>query len=78
MAYTLEQLNAAPANEAARMLTGLYEHSDWIAEQALDGDAGGVILRRVVDGSGRSRAFINGHAATLAQLREWHRQSLTS
>ena len=35
MAYTLEQLNAAPANEAARMLTGLYEHSDWIAEQAL-------------------------------------------
>lgn len=43
---------------------------DWIAEQALDGDAGGVMLRRVVDGSGRSRAFINGHAATLAQLRE--------
>ena len=35
MAYTLEQLNASPANEAARMLTGLYEHSDWIAEQAL-------------------------------------------
>ncbi len=35
MAYTLEQLNAAPLQEAARMLTGLYEHSDWIAEQAL-------------------------------------------
>ena len=35
MAYTLEQLNAATADEAARMLTGLYEHSDWIAEQAL-------------------------------------------
>ncbi len=35
MAYTLEQLNAAPLKEAARMLTGLYEHSDWIAEQAL-------------------------------------------
>ncbi len=35
MAYTLAQLNAAPADEAARMLSGLYEHSDWIAEQAL-------------------------------------------
>jgi N-carbamoyl-L-amino-acid hydrolase len=35
MAYTLEQLNAAPLKEAALMLTGLYEHSDWIAEQAL-------------------------------------------
>jgi N-carbamoyl-L-amino-acid hydrolase len=35
MAYTLEQLNAAPLKEAALMLTGLYEHSDWIAEKAL-------------------------------------------
>ncbi|MDI9331240.1 MAG: 2-oxo-4-hydroxy-4-carboxy-5-ureidoimidazoline decarboxylase [Alphaproteobacteria bacterium] len=35
MAYTLEQLNAAPTPEAARMLSGLYEHSDWISEQAL-------------------------------------------
>jgi len=42
----------------------------WLSEQALDGDPGGVLLRRVVDGSGRSRAFINGHAATLVQLRE--------
>jgi DNA repair protein RecN (Recombination protein N) len=43
---------------------------DWIAEQALDGDADSVLLRRVVDSSGRSRAFVNGHVATLAQLRE--------
>ena len=35
MAYTLEQLNAAQADEAARMIAGLYEHSDWIAERAL-------------------------------------------
>lgn len=35
MPYTLDQLNAAPAPEAARMLDGLYEHSPWIAEQAL-------------------------------------------
>jgi N-carbamoyl-L-amino-acid hydrolase len=35
MPYTLEQLNAATPNQAAQMLTGLYEHSDWIAEKAL-------------------------------------------
>lgn len=42
----------------------------WLAEQALSEDDGTVLLRRTVDGSGRSKAFINGHAATLAQLRE--------
>ena len=35
MALTLEQLNSASTEEAARMLDGLYEHSPWIAEQAL-------------------------------------------
>jgi DNA repair protein RecN (Recombination protein N) len=48
----------------------------WLDEQAFsasaaDGQHGGtVMLRRVVDANGRSRAFINGTAATLAQLRE--------
>lgn len=48
----------------------------WLDEQALgttgdDGHHGAtVMLRRVVDANGRSRAFINGTAATLAQLRE--------
>ncbi|MEM5454347.1 DNA repair protein RecN [Paraburkholderia phytofirmans] len=48
----------------------------WLDEQALgttgdDGHHDGtVMLRRVVDANGRSRAFINGTAATLAQLRE--------
>ncbi len=32
---TLEQLNAAPHAQACTMLDGLYEHSPWIAEQAL-------------------------------------------
>jgi DNA repair protein RecN (Recombination protein N) len=44
--------------------------ASWIDEHDLAGDAGGVILRRSIDGSGRSRCFINGHAVTLAQLRE--------
>jgi N-carbamoyl-L-amino-acid hydrolase len=33
---TLHQINTLPRAEAAALLTGLYEHSDWIAEQALD------------------------------------------
>ncbi len=44
----------------------------WLDEHALaspDGD-NVVMLRRVVDSGGRSRAFINGTPATLAQLRE--------
>lgn len=43
---------------------------DWLAEHGLEGDAGVLILRRTVDRSGRSRCFINGRAATLAQARE--------
>jgi DNA repair protein RecN (Recombination protein N) len=51
----------------------------WLDEQALgspgaaaadDPHGSTVMLRRVVDANGRSRAFINGTAATLAQLRE--------
>ena len=42
----------------------------WLAEQELASDEGGCMLRRVIDASGRSRGFINGRAATLAQLRE--------
>jgi DNA repair protein RecN (Recombination protein N) len=43
---------------------------DWLREQALEGDQNRLLLRRVVDRNGRSRAFINGHAATVNQLRE--------
>jgi DNA repair protein RecN (Recombination protein N) len=42
----------------------------WIAEREFEGDAGAMLLRRTIDRTGRSRCFINGHAATLAQLRE--------
>ncbi len=35
MPLTLEQLNSASPEDAARMLDGLYEHSPWIAQQAL-------------------------------------------
>ncbi len=36
MALTLEQLNSASREQAAQLLDGLYEHSPWIAEQALN------------------------------------------
>ncbi len=42
----------------------------WIAEREFEGDAGAVLLRRTIDRSGRSRCFVNGHATTLAQLKE--------
>ncbi|MGF6599155.1 DNA repair protein RecN (Recombination protein N) [Paraburkholderia sp. GAS448] len=47
----------------------------WLDEQALGTDVDDphgstVMLRRVIDATGRSRAFINGTPATLAQLRE--------
>ncbi len=43
---------------------------EWLREQALEGDQNRLLLRRVVDRNGRSRAFINGHPATVNQLRE--------
>jgi DNA repair protein RecN (Recombination protein N) len=42
----------------------------FVEDAGLEGDPGRIILRRSIDRSGRSRCFINGHAATLAQLRE--------
>ena len=35
MSITLERINHAPLAEALELLDGLYEHSPWIAEQAL-------------------------------------------
>jgi len=42
----------------------------WLAGRDLAGDAGQVLLRRIVEADGRSRALVNGHPATVAQLRE--------
>ncbi len=51
-------------------IRGVPALAEWLAAQDLAGDEGMCLLRRVVDATGRSRAFINGHAATLQQLRE--------
>ena len=42
----------------------------WLDDNAFDVEDGVLLLRRVVDNSGRSKAFINGVTATISQLRE--------
>src|SRR5499426_436856 len=69
--------DAALVREGAERadLSAEFDFSDpafsrWLDQAELAGDPGSIILRRTIDRSGRSRCFINGHAATLAQLRE--------
>lgn len=42
----------------------------WLEEQELNTEENMILLRRVIDQAGRSKAYINGVAATSAQLRE--------
>ncbi len=42
----------------------------WLQENDLAGDDGVLLLRRVVEANGRSRAFVNGRSATAQQLKE--------
>ena len=51
-------------------LAGAAALEAWLAVNDLAGDADVCLLRRMIDVSGRSRAFLNGHSCTLAQRRE--------
>ncbi|HEX6612984.1 MAG TPA: DNA repair protein RecN [Rhodanobacteraceae bacterium] len=51
-------------------LAALPAARDWLTEQALDDEDSGCRLRRVIAAEGGSRAWINGRAASLAQLAE--------
>jgi DNA repair protein RecN (Recombination protein N) len=51
-------------------LERLPDVQQWLADGALEGDPGRLLLRRVVERGGRSRAFVNGTAATVQQLAE--------
>jgi DNA repair protein RecN (Recombination protein N) len=42
----------------------------WLQENDLAGDPGSLLLRRILETDGRSRAQVNGHPATVALLRE--------
>ena len=46
------------------------EAEQWLESNEFSTEEGGVLLRRVIDNAGRSKAFINGVAATATQLRE--------
>ena len=48
----------------------LPQLSTWLEAAGYVSDDGSLILRRVIDVGGRSRAFINGSAAPLSQLKE--------
>ena len=50
-------------------LAALPQVSQWLAANDFDADDE-LLLRRVVDAGGRSRAYINGSQATVQQLRE--------
>jgi DNA repair protein RecN (Recombination protein N) len=44
--------------------------ANWLDDAGFHSDDGRLLLRRSVDAQGKSRAWINGSAATVAQLRE--------
>ena len=48
---------------------GLPGLADWLADNDLAGDDDTLLLRRVVEAGGRSRAFVNGRPATAQQLK---------
>ncbi|MCD4486899.1 DNA repair protein RecN [Chromobacterium vaccinii] len=41
----------------------------WLTDNELSGDEDVLLLRRLIDRGGRSKSFVNGQAATLAQLK---------
>ncbi len=58
----------APRADISAVFDAPGAATDWLAEQALEGPE--LILRRVIDAQGRSKAWINGVPATLGQLRD--------
>ena len=63
--------DAARAEIAAEFdIAGLPQLAAWLDEAGFASDEGALILRRVIDAGGRSRAFINGSAAPLTQLKD--------
>ena len=60
---------AAKADITADFAVSPAGHA-WLEANEFGVDEGGALLRRVIDNAGRSKAFINGIAATAAQLRE--------
>jgi DNA repair protein RecN (Recombination protein N) len=62
---------ASKADIAAEF-TGEFDPAvvHWLEEHEFVAEEGQLLLRRVIDSSGRSKAFINGITATVSQLRD--------
>lgn len=60
---------AAKADITAEFAASV-ELDNWLAAHEFTSEDGSVLLRRVIDNAGRSKAFINGIAATATQLRD--------
>jgi DNA repair protein RecN (Recombination protein N) len=68
--FELRQLR--PGAERAELaaefdIDGRTPAATWLAELGLAGEGSNLLLRRTQDAQGRSRAWINGRPATLAQ-----------
>lgn len=50
-------------------ISALPKIENWLKTNELQGDPDTCLLRRIIDSSGRSRGFVNGHAVTLQQMR---------
>jgi DNA repair protein RecN (Recombination protein N) len=62
---------AARAEITAEFVIDDLPHlATWLDDGGYASDDGALILRRVIDAGGRSRAFINGSAAPLTQLKD--------
>jgi DNA repair protein RecN (Recombination protein N) len=66
---TMVREGAARADIAAEFAIG-PELEAWLRQNDLEGDPALLLLRRIVEVDGRSRAQINGHPATISLLRE--------
>ena len=70
---TVVREKAAKADLSARFdLSGAPEAQAWLAEAEMqsDQDPDELLIRRVVDATGKSKSWINGQPATLTQLKE--------
>ena len=60
----------APRAEVSAEFDSPASLVNWLDDSGFSHDEPGLLLRRTVDAQGKSRAWINGSAATVAQLRE--------
>ena len=70
------RLEGSPVREGASQarlsarFDAVPEAAQWLKNEGLESEDGDVLLTRVIDAGGRSRAFINGASCTLSQLRD--------